>query len=134
MNVTRFAMGSPIPEWLLSADPTQAGAPKGNFRFAVDVDVFETETYYLVLPLAGGPYPIDMSGMAGHNVYATAKDVRVALAWGAFGTLSNQQWVHVPPGVTELAQSMQAPPAQLGVSAAPERTFWQRVRYAFTGR
>ncbi len=123
MTVQHFKMGADIPEWLLSADPVQAGAPKGNFRFACDCNVFEAETYFLVHPLQGGPYPIDDSGMAAHNVYATSKDVLLVLSQNGFSTLDRANWTQHRPGLE---------PVEVVPVPDTHRTFWQRLRYVFS--
>ncbi len=126
MSAQRFAMGADIPDWLLSADPVSAGAPRGNFRFACDCDIFEADTYYLVVPLQTGPYPLDLSSMAAHNVYATSKNVVLVLAQNGFGTLENSQWTKVLPGLPEGPVVQQV--------EDPHPSFWDRLRYVFTGR
>ena len=123
-----FKMGMDIPAWLLSADPVQAHAPRGNFRFACDCDVIETDDYFLVVPLQTGPYPIDTSNMVAHNVYATSKNVVLVLAQGGFGTLEHAQWTGVLPGLPGAGG-----PATSVEVKDPHPSFWDRLRYVLKG-
>jgi len=81
-KIVSIPMGSPIPDWLLVAEPQVAGAPKGNWRFDCDVVVIELSTDFFVWPIVplGEPSTclvLDMTGMLGHNVDAATKPVRV---------------------------------------------------------
>lgn len=81
-KITAIPMGSPIPDWLVVADPLQAGAPKGNWRFDCDVIVIELATDIFVFPIIEPGVTstcsvMDWSGMQAHRVYASAKTIRV---------------------------------------------------------
>lgn len=81
-KITVLAMGSAIPDWLVVADPVEPGAPKGAWRFDCDVVIIELVSDFFVMPIIPlGQMStcsiMDWTGMAGHNVYAASKPVRV---------------------------------------------------------
>lgn len=142
--VTRFNMGQDVPEWLMVAEPEQAGAPKGHFRFCADVDVVDLPNMYLVVPNVafhpnGGPV-IDNVGMAGHRVMAASKPVTLVLGGAVFyGPETTPLFREAEARLREqqerqyLAQAIRQDPGVI-VVPDPHRTFWQRVVYAFRGR
>lgn len=154
----RLPMGSAIPEWLLVAEPAQAGAPRGNFRFAVDVDIIETPNYFAVLPIVapGSQFQglIDNTGMFGHRCYAPGKPVitvNVATTWFPVDV---PMWnsgpdVPPPPAPTPVYHPHYGPsddplsdmmPTPDGRGFTPRFVFekspnlWRRLRWAFFRR
>lgn len=126
-TVTQFRMGADVPEWLLTLEPRTAQSKKENFRFMVDVDVIETEQVFVVVPRVFGPYSgmIDTSGVVDCDMFAPGKPTRMA----------NQLMDVFARGVVPPAPLVQPPPPSPGGPVRdPHRTFWQRLRYAFTGR
>lgn len=81
--VSRFRMGEEIPEWLLTVEPRPdvPTSSRGNFRFAVDADVIDTDAGYVVIPRTPGDFQgvFDMSGISGCKVFPPGKMVSVAL-------------------------------------------------------
>ena len=77
--ITSFAMGDSVPEWLIAVEPMSPGSQRGNFRFAVDVDVVETPDVFLVAvrSLASGYTVLDMAGVQGCRLFAASKPVRI---------------------------------------------------------
>jgi hypothetical protein len=129
--VTRMTMGQDVPEWLMVAEPEQPGAPKGHFRFCVDVDVIDTPNYYAVMPnlaLYNGPV-IDNSGMMGHRIMAAGKPVFLVATGGAFfDSSTTPQFRELEQQQAEMRIVQQLQPQPVGW------TFWRRVVYALTGR
>jgi hypothetical protein len=153
-DVLRFRMGEEIPEWLLTVEP-RTDVPvtaRGNFRFAVDADVIDTDAGYVVVPRSAGNYSgvFDMTGIVGCKVFAPSKLVSVAIALQHY-FLPEQTVEWVPMG--QNGQIMQPPPAPVAhqsgtgpygqqepvlvpparVVSDPRRSFWARLRYVFTG-
>lgn len=120
--VTPIPMGTAIPDWLLVAEPMQAGAPRGNFRFAIDVHVVDTPEYFVVVPMTLGVHPplIDASGTALHRIYAPVKPVHMVDAQQVFFPLEVSAW-HNGQALVE-ARPTPKPP-----------TLLDRLRWIWTG-
>lgn len=129
--VTRFPMGTDVPEWLITVEPMGPQARKGNFRFAVDVDVVETADNFIVVPAVYGPFAhvIDSSGTVGCKMFAPGKVTRLV-------NMMTDLFAEGRAPLVALDAPMQAPEIHRPVTIYedPHRTFWQRVVYAFTGR
>lgn len=72
-----FPMGANVPEWLLDLRP-KPGSVRGKFRFATDVDVIETEHYFVIVPTADVfTKVLDDSGTTGCAIAAADKPVHL---------------------------------------------------------
>lgn len=127
----RFARGAAVPEWLLVAEPLVANAPRGNFHFAFETDVFEAPEYFSVVPLVMGVQgqpAIDIGGTAHHRFYAPGKPVRLTLRDETFLPLEMNGWTNMSPSTG--APPPSAPPPPLPLVAPPPWSLGQRLRMA----
>ena len=125
--ITSFAMGASVPEWLIAVEPMSPGSKRGNFRFAVDVDVVETPDVFLVAirSLASGYTILDMGGVQGCRLFAASKPVRIINATIDF----------LPEGMTPFVPINQAPPVReaMPVVDPGPPSYWRRLWSALFG-
>lgn len=85
VTMTRMAMGSDVPEWLLVVEPRSAQSRKGAFRFAADVMLYETPDHYLLEPVELLDRPLlDLSQCIDCRLSAASKQVRMTVALTTF--------------------------------------------------
>ena len=118
-RVTSFKMGADIPEWLLVLNPIGPNATRKFWRFGCDIDVFETEDYFLLFPtsrLLATPRIFDDEGTFGNEATAAGKPVWIAqLRSVIFAThaetaqLAGSQWQKIgkPPVPTPTEPALQ---------------------------
>ena len=156
-TVTRYRMGADIPEWLIAVEPNRPESRKGTFRFATDVDVIETENYWLVIQIGYESLPeiVDGVGMSGCTIFAASKPVRIIRAFQTvlpmapnvpmyetlYGApLQPKPVPQEPPQSHQFGTGLNGQDRQtfdgLEVRNVPDphRTFWQRLLYALRGR
>lgn len=123
VTATEIAMGSDVPEWLITVEPGDARAHRGRVRFCVDVTVFETPDTFFVIPKVGSQGSvIDASDTTHCIFYAGSKPVHIV-----------QVMVGIDPkGAGVLAPFMPIPPQPLQHQIPPPKpakpTFWDRLR------
>lgn len=122
-KITFLPMGSSIPEWLLAADPKQAGAPKGAWRFDCDVQIIELRDDFVVFPVLPFDRPanchvLDFTGMAEHHVYPPTKPVRVIHMIQTYFPIEYAPQVHAAQERLRAAQ-LQPGPWQVGHPTPP---------------
>lgn len=148
--ITTLKMGADVPEWLMALEPhpNVPRSARGNFRFAVDVDVIDLPEFYIVLPRVMGAFTamIDTSGTEGCIIQAATKPVQLVMAWNTVDSMANgsHAWVagNESPGFSPHPIGRMNPPAQLAAAPMyepiqvpdPHPTFWRRMLYAFRGR
>lgn len=113
-TVTRFAIGSEVPAWLIDQEPIHAQSTPGVFRFTTPCDVIDTPEYFVVIPIVSGPLPsiIDFDG-GGVRIFASGKPVRLVCAQQTFLAPEIDGWSHTLPF---LDQHPPAPAAPVKVS------------------
>lgn len=143
-KISILRMGSPIPDWLLVADPQVAGAPKGNWRFDVDVSIVELADDFIVFPILPFGEPssariLDMTDIGPHHIYAATKPVRVIHMVNTFFPLeyaaavaAHQQQAAQRAAAAATMISTANPPPQM---PAPDRRpgLLQRLKAALFG-
>jgi len=97
-KITILQAGSPIPDWLLAADPQHPGAPKGNWRMRLPASVIELQDDFIVFPILepgtlSSMTTFDFDGMAHHHLYAASKPVRVVVTWESYYQIEYTQAV-----------------------------------------
>lgn len=133
-TVTKFAMGERVPDWLITIEPMNPQSHKENFRFAIDVDVIETDEVFVVIPrtFSSGHSIIDMSGTHGCKLFAPGKPARVVVSTNDF--FAEGVGVLVPIGAAAPPPSPAVDNAYAEAVADTHRSFWARLKYAFLGR
>ena len=133
-DVQHFKMGSDIPAWLLAIEPVNEASVMGQSRFGCDVDVLETDDYFLLLPtniLLPVSGILDFTGTYNCTAVATAKPVRILVSETVpFPRGMSPPMAGTPPYGLSIQPVVAAPLAP----REPHRNFWSRLRYAFTGR
>lgn len=141
-KISILRMGSPIPDWLLVADPQVAGAPKGNWRFDVDVSIVELADDFIVFPILPFGEPssariLDMIGIDKHHIYAAAKPVRVIHMVNTFfpfeyaaAVQAKQMEVAQQEYLRRAAAEICDITADLKTLRTPRPGFWARLRDA----
>lgn len=150
-KISILRMGSPIPDWLLVADPQVAGAPKGNWRFDVDVSIVELTDDIIVFPVLPFGEPssariLDMTGIGPHHIYAATKPVRIIHMVNTFfpfeytaAVAAKQMEVaqRAAAGATVISTRTDthtvSMPVLHGSGWSPPRGFWARLKAALFG-
>jgi hypothetical protein len=140
-KITILPMGSSIPDWLIVADPKVAGAPKGHWRFDVDVSIVELADDFIVFPILtiGEPSTariLDMTGIGPHHIYAATKPVRIVHAFNSFFGLEYAEAVDAKNReMAERAQANVVATVRTDTHTAPlpvpPKGFWQHFRAAW---
>ena len=134
-TVTKFRMGADIPEWCLGVEPVDATSRLGSARFGCDIDLIETDDYYLICPsniLSPVAGILDFAGAYNCIAIATSKPVRIVQG----------ETVPFPRGMSPGGTNLPPyglciqpwAPMQLSVVEDPHPTFWSRLVYALRGR
>lgn len=153
-TVTPMKMGEAIPEWLVTLEPNPANpqaSRRGEFRFAVDVDILDLPDYFLVLPRASTPFLrlVDADGTEGCILWAASKPVHLVTAWHTvepherpqvltpFGQIAGFPGYAPPaPPAADYRFALQAPewrdPAACAVQPVARPGFWARLRADLT--
>lgn len=87
VTLTRMAMGSDVPEWLLAAEPRSPGAFLDRVRFAQNVLLLELPDVYLLEPVTPSDHSLFDTGRSNDCLFvATGKPVRVPTGIWTFMT------------------------------------------------
>lgn len=132
-TVTKFATGERVPDWLITIEPMSPQSHKENFRFAIDVDVIETDEVFVVVPrtFGSGHSIIDMSGTSGCKLFAPGKPTRVVVSTNDF--FAEGVGVLVQIGAATPPPSPAVDNAYVEAATDPHRSFWARLKYIFKG-
>lgn len=116
VTLTRMAMGSDVPEWLLAAEPRSPGAFLDRVRFAQDVLLLELPDVYLLEPVTPSDHSLFDTGRSNDCLFvATGKPVRVPTGIWTFMTKDQ-----AGASVTQFNDGrLGAPPAQQNSPLTP---------------